>query len=110
MLQQFKSMNELVEYLGKLEERVDALETENRELRAIVPAQKSVNADIIARAVSTTLPQTDILSRSFWRRAFAVYGHMLMANLAVSAVIFLIYLCFMAVMFGSALGSLPRLQ
>jgi hypothetical protein len=34
MLQQFKSMNELVLYLGALEERVNCLEEENQQLRA----------------------------------------------------------------------------
>lgn len=35
MAQQFKNMNELVEYLGILEERIKALEAENGTLPAI---------------------------------------------------------------------------
>ncbi len=110
MMQQFKSMNELVEYLGKLEERVNALEAENANLRSIVPVKESIDGNAIARYVSNSLPQTDIINRSFLRRAFAVYGHFFVANLIVSAVVFLIYLCLMAVLFGSALGSLPKIQ
>lgn len=39
-MQQFKNMNELVEYLGNLEERVKTLETENTNLRSIKPKAK----------------------------------------------------------------------
>ena len=35
MMQQFKSMNELVEYLGRLEERLKCLEQENQKFRAM---------------------------------------------------------------------------
>ncbi|MCK7505716.1 MAG: hypothetical protein MZV70_17635 [Desulfobacterales bacterium] len=101
-------MNDLVEYLGKLEERVNALEAENANLRSIVPAKESVDGNIIARYVSNSLPQTDIINHSFLRRAFAVYGHFFVANLIVSAVVFLIYLCLMAVLFGSALEVCPE--
>ena len=111
MLQQFKNMNDLVNYLGKLEERVNALEAENSKLRAIIPAKAALlDTNTVAQVVSNILPQTDILNRSFWRRAFAVYGHFFVANLIVGAIFFVIYLCLAAVLFGSALGNLSRFQ
>ena len=46
MLQQFKSMNELVEYLGRVENRLKSLEEENRALRAApAPADNSINGE-----------------------------------------------------------------
>lgn len=45
---EFKNMNDLVEYLGRLEERVNDLEEENRQLRA--DAITRVNTDRSATA------------------------------------------------------------
>lgn len=104
----FKSMNELVEYLGQLEERVKTLEVENGRLRAVTPVQESVDGKAIARFVSASLPQTNLLSPGFLKRAFAVWGHFFVANLLISIVVMAVYLCFVMVLFGSVLGGLPR--
>jgi hypothetical protein len=105
---QFKNMNELVEYLGTLEERIKTLEAENRSLRAIQP-KNDMDGNAIAKAVSRYIPQTDLLSPGFLKRAFAVWGHFFVANFIVSLIAFLIYACLMMVMFGSLLGSAAQL-
>jgi hypothetical protein len=79
MLQQFKSMNELVQYLGALEERVRFLEEENQRLLAApapapVPGVAShVDERSIAKMVASFLPFTNIVHPSFLKRAFAVW-------------------------------------
>lgn len=108
MLQKFKNMDELVEYLGELEKRVESLEMENNDLRAIVSTKDKINGATINQAILSYLPPTGLISFSFLRRAFAVYGHFFVANLIISVVALLIYLCLAAVFLGSALGSLPR--
>ena len=105
---QFKNMNELVEYLGTLEERIKTLEAENNSLRSIQP-RSEVDGNVIARTVSRYIPKTDLLSPGFLRRAFAVWGHFFVANFIISFIAFLIYACLMMVMFGSLLGSVSQL-
>jgi hypothetical protein len=83
----FKNMDELKAYLDQLERRVDAID------------QKQA-------------PQTNLISRNFLKRAFAVWGHFFVANLIISTVIGTIYLCLAATMFGAILNSikLPPLR
>ena len=105
---QFKNMNELVEYLGRLEERIKTLEAENKSLRAIQPRNENVDGNVIAKHVARYLPKTDLISTGFLKRAFAVWGHFFTANLIISFIGFLIYSCLMMVMFGSLLGSVAQ--
>jgi len=105
---QFKNMNELVEYLGTLEERIKTLEAENSQLRAIQP-RSEVDGNVIAKYVARYIPQTDLFNTGFLRRAFAVWGHFFVANFIISFIAFFIYACLMMVMFGSLLGSASQL-
>ena len=95
MLQQFKSMNELVEYLGKLEGRVQSLEEENQRLRAApVPAStNNVDERTIAKMVASFLPLTNIVHPSFLKRAFAVWGHFFVANFIIMIPFVILYFC-----------------
>jgi hypothetical protein len=106
MPQQFKDLNELTEYLGKLEERVVVLETENANLRAIQPKSEPVDGNVIAAYISHSLPQTGLLSPSFMKRAFTVWGHMFVANLIIGAIFFILYLCLIVGLMGLSFGSL----
>jgi hypothetical protein len=108
-MQQFKSMNELVEYLGSLEERLKSLESENTNLRALQPRSESVDGNVIARYVSRSLPQTNILSAGFLKRAFAVWGHFFVANLIIGVIVGVVYACLMMVLFGSMFGNMIQL-
>ncbi len=109
MAQQFKNMNELVEYLGILEGRIKTLEAENVNLRAIQPKGESVDGNTIAKYVSRYIPQTNLLSPGFLKRAFAVWGHFFVANLIIGTVFGSIYFCVMMVVFGSLLGGATQL-
>jgi hypothetical protein len=104
----FKNANELAEYLGKLEERIKALETENSQLRALATNREKVDGNMIVRAISPYIPQTNLLSSSFWKRAFTVWGHFFVANFIIGGIFFIIYLCLMMVMFGSILGNVAK--
>ena len=108
MIGQFKSMNDLVTYLGSLEERLNTLEAENEKLRKIAPPREMVNEKAIERVVLDYLPDTNLIDHSFWKRAFAVWGHFFVANLIVSFVFFILYACLMMVMFGSILGNISQ--
>jgi hypothetical protein len=71
----FNNMSELNAYLEKIEGRIKTLEEENERLRAIQPARESVDGNGIARYVSRALPRTNLLSPSFFKRSFTVWGH-----------------------------------
>ena len=101
---QFKNMNELVEYLGTLEERIKTLEVENVNLRAIQPIPQSniqpkneVDGNTIVRVVSRYIPKTDLFSTGFLKRAFAVWGHFFVANLIIGTIGGAIYFCIVMV-------------
>jgi hypothetical protein len=103
MAQQFKNMNELVEYLGALEERVKTLEAENVNLRAIQPRSEGVDGNVIAKYVSRYMPKTNLVSPGFLSRAFAVWGHFFVANLIFGAIGGTIYFCLVVVVLGAFL-------
>src|SRR5690242_3021724 len=105
MLTQFKSMNELVEYLGTLEERIRKLEVENRLLREVPPTKETVNSNPFASSILEMFPQTNLLSFSFVKRAFSMWGHFFVANLIIGTVLAILYFCFVAAMFGSLLEN-----
>jgi len=98
-------MNELVDYLGRLEERVKCLEEENHTLRAApAPAStSSVDERTIAKYVATFLPLTNIVHPSFLKRAFAVWGHYFVAQLIISIPFAIIYYCLLTIMLGGLL-------
>ncbi len=101
---QFKNMNELVEYLGTLEERIKTLEAENNNLRAI-QLRSEVDGNVIAKYVARYVPQTNLLNPGFLQRAFAVWGHFFVANFIISIIGGAIYFCLVVLVLGSALQS-----
>lgn len=109
MLPQFKSMNELTEYLGSMENRMKTLEAENERLRTtITTIGGGPDKNAIARYVSNSLPKTNLVSPGFLSRAFAVWGHFFVANLIVGAIATALYLCLLFVGMASFLGQIQR--
>jgi len=107
--QQFKNMNELIEYLDTVEQRLQILEVENKRLRVMVPTKvNNVDGNIISKYVSRALPQTNLLNPSFLKRAFTVWGHFFVSNLIIGVIVGLVYACLMMVLFGSLFGSIIR--
>jgi len=98
-------MNELVEYLCTMESRMEKLESENSNLRAQLI---QVNNAAVSRYDTGSLPRTNLLSKSFLTRAFAVYGHFFVANFIIGLIAMAAYFCLAAVLFGSILDGLPR--
>jgi hypothetical protein len=93
-------MDELVAYLSVLEERVNALEQENHQLRMIMP-QEILTENTISKTVSKTLPKSNVISRSFLARAFAIWGHFMVANLMIGFIFLIIYFCLVLFLFRS---------
>ena len=112
MTPQFKNMNDLVEYLGVLEQRVNVLEAENNHLRVQIPVKAQVDGNMISRYVSQAFPQTNLINSNFMKRAFAVWGHFFVANLIISTIAVALYICLMLVLgaslFGSIINNVPK--
>ena len=102
--QQFKNLNELVDYLETVEQRLESLEIENRRLKKITKSQaKDINKDL--DFVYNILPVTNLINASFLKRAFAVWGHFFVSNLFISIVAGIVYACVATILFGSIFGS-----
>ena len=105
MTKQFKSMNELIEYLEILEERIKTLEGENKKLLA-TSNRENIDGNAIAKYVSHILPRSNLFSPNFLKRAFTVWGHFFIANLIIGIIVGIAYACLMMVLFGSLFGNL----
>ena len=105
---QFKNMNELIEYLGVIEQRLIALEAENKQLRTLAPSNAGFDGNVISRYISRVLPKTNLFSSSFLKRAFAVWGHFFVANLIIGTTFGVIYFCFVIVVFGSLFHNVSK--
>jgi hypothetical protein len=89
MSPQFNSMNELTSYLDTLEKRVKLLEGKNDTLERSFTKVEQDSTNV--------LPRTSLLSRRFFKRAFAVWGHNFMAQLIIGLVIGLILVSFLLI-------------
>ena len=79
MSPQFNSMDELTSYLDAMENRVKILEGQNDYLR------RSISK--LGQDTPKALPETGLLSHSFFKRAFTVWGHYFIVQLLISLVI-----------------------
>jgi hypothetical protein len=110
MSYQFKSMNDLVDYLNQLERRINDLEVENSDLRAKITSIDSRSLDVIA-FVKEHWPKTGMVSSSFWVRAITVYGHYFVIQLLISILLFILYLLVLAPIIAQALSTvLPKIS
>jgi hypothetical protein len=102
MSPQFKNMTELTSYLEAMENRVNTLEDQNDSLK------QSISASV--GEATKALPRTTLISRSFFQRAFAVWGHYFVAQLIISLILLAISLVIIMVVPGliATLANLAR--
>lgn len=83
MSPQFNNMNELVAYLGSMEERLRSLESENMSLKLQSETLNNYMKEM-GSVSQKMLPKTNLVSPKFLRRAFTVWGHSFVAGLIIS--------------------------
>jgi hypothetical protein len=106
MLEPEEDLDELVDHVSKLEWRVKELEGENGKLRSWVLDNSRQERRELARYVDQAVPQTNIISPNFFKRAFAVWGHFVITNVIIGVTIAIVYF----VLVGTSLGpTLVRL-
>lgn len=79
MSPQFNNMNELTSYLEAIDNRVKTLENQNVQLRNSISQ--------LGEEAPKMLPETGLLSHSFMKRAFTVWGHNFVIQLIISLVV-----------------------
>lgn len=95
-------MNELTDYLARMETRLATIEAENTALRN---ALGQVKQQAAAKTFKTErgLPNTGIISDSFFTRAFTIWGHHFVAQLIITVPLFICYLIFVFALVASEL-------
>lgn len=106
---QFKNMNELVEYLSTLEERIRIVEDENQALK-VAQSKNIIDGSLVSKMISRHLPKSDMFSPSFFKRAFAVWGHFFVANLIIGSIAGALYFCFVWMLLSTMLGNVSSGQ
>ena len=96
----FRNMNELTAYLTDLEARLATLENQNKTLRDAL-AQVKHKAEAQTFKTERNLPNTGLVSDSFFTRAFTVWGHYFVAQLIIGIPMFICYLIFIFAILGS---------
>ncbi len=86
----FSNMSELVTYLNTLENRIIALESEQKMMRERLASSHDERIAIRAE-VEKLLPTSGLFSLSFWRRAFTVWGHYFAAQIIISIILLFLY-------------------
>jgi hypothetical protein len=93
-LPEFKTREDLTDYLTRQEQRIQNLEQANVELIGEIKKRfihKDELPEIISNTIPNTIPNTGLLSRSFIKRAFSVWGHFFVAQLIIAAFFGVIY-------------------
>ena len=96
MSPQFNNMNELTSYLDSMEKKVRTLESQNDFLKQSLGR--------LEEEANKMLPRTGLLSRIYFRRAFAVWGHYFVANFIIGLIIIIILIGALLI-----LGQIPNL-
>ncbi|PKN84317.1 MAG: hypothetical protein CVU46_14490 [Chloroflexi bacterium HGW-Chloroflexi-8] len=79
---QIKTISDLNSYLTTLETRLSALERENMGLKNMV---NHISHNVASLPNETVrLPRTGLVSKSFFKRSFTVWGHYFFAQLLIA--------------------------
>lgn len=105
---QFKNMNELIQYLNDLEQRINVVEEQNLSLRTSMEELSGKNSSLV-EFLKDSWPKTSLFHRSFWVRALVIFGHNLVIQLIIGVILFIIYLAFLAPAIASLLRQAPGL-
>ena len=81
---QFRNMNELTAYLAEMEQRVAQLERENARINDVLAKMRQQLVEAPVFKTRNLLPNTLLLSDSFFVRAFTVWGQYVTAQMIIS--------------------------
>lgn len=87
----FKTLDELNIYLSMQEKRISDLEKINRDLINKLKEEYDTHKEIV-EMIDDVIPNSSILSDSFFTRAFSIWAHYFVAQLIIGLVIGVLYL------------------
>jgi hypothetical protein len=97
-MSRINNLLELNETISNLENKVANLEKDNQNLR------KWIN--YFDEEVVKVLPSTQVLSKSFISRSFAIWGHHFVANFIISAILSIIFFFVYIFLLGNLLHGI----
>lgn len=87
----FQSLQQLTAYLDEQNQRIAALEEENKKLTSFITS-RMVRKEELAAGIKAALPDLGVISPNFMKRAFSIWGHYFVAQLIIGLGIGVIYL------------------
>ena len=87
----FSTPDELSEYLVKQEKRIDELESNNQKLTDYIRSNYA-RKDELKTLVLDIVPFSNLFSKNYLTRAFAVWGHYFVAQLIIGLCVGAVYL------------------
>jgi len=103
---EIKNLNDLNDYLSRLEDRIAVLEQEDRTIKGAV---NEVNHNLQNNNQPADLPSIGLLSRNFFTRAFSVWGHYFVASLIIGLIFTFIYLGLFVMILGNSVNLFVNL-
>lgn len=89
-LPEFKTREDLTDYLTRQEQRIQNLEQANAELITEIK-KRFIHKDELPVIISESIPNNGLFSRNFLKRAFSVWGHYFVAQLIIAVIFLAIY-------------------
>lgn len=97
----FADMEELSAYLTNQEKRIHDLEAANAVLIAEVK-KRFVSKEEFSRTIDSYIPRNGLVSNSFMKRAFSVWGHHFVAQLLINIAVGVLYVIIVVVILQKA--------
>ncbi len=98
-LPEFKTREDLNDYLLRQEQRIQNLEQANAELIGEIK-KRFIHKDELSAIISDSVPKTGLFSRSFLKRAFSVWGHYFVAQLIIAIILGAFYFVIFVLILG----------
>lgn len=99
-LPEFKTREDLNDYLLRQEQRIQNLEQANAELIGEIK-KRFIQKDELPAIISGSVPNTGLFSRNFLKRAFTVWGHYFVAQLIIAIILSAFYFVIFILLLGS---------
>jgi hypothetical protein len=96
---EFKTHEDLINFLTNQERRISNLEKANAELIGEIK-KRFIQKEELPAMLSNVIPKTGLFNQSFIKRAFSVWGHYFVAQLFLAAIVMAFYFVVFILLLG----------